>query len=314
VWASGRARSQCGQASPEWLGLLLVIALLLAGTLAALGPLPLGVSFARTLGAKMICAVRLSDTCLRDELVEAYGTELAAAVREHAPEVFYERGMRALPVDFRRCRSASCADGAPDGKVWRSASDEPATAFLHVVDCRPGASHPSGGAASDCSGSRAGNLYLQYWFYYPDSATLRGVPVVRRKGYHADDWESYGVRVGPDGEVHVRASSHRGYNYSQGAANWGSEAGIGPLKTGAEALGARRRNGWGPETGALFVSGGSHAGNADAMLFGYSRLTPARRLVLIPLESIAAREQSGFAVTPPWRKQVWRDPEAEGTS
>jgi len=286
-----------------------LVALLLAGTLAALGPLPLGVSFARTLGAKLICAVRLSDSCRRDELVEAYGADLASAIRNHAPEVFYERGMRALPVDFRSCRSASCADGAAEGMVSRSARGEPATTFVHVVDCRSGRS-----VAANCSGARAGNLYIQYWFFYPDSATLRGVPVAGRKGYHADDWESYGVRVGPDGEVNVRASSHRGYNYSQGAANWGSEAGIAPLTTGAEALGARRRNGWGPETGALFVSGGSHAGNAEAMVLGYSRLTPARRLTLIPLESIAAGEVSVFAITPPWLKQVWRDPEAEGTS
>ncbi len=309
MWASGRARSQRGQASPEWLGLVLVVGLLLAAVLTVLGPLPIGVSFARTLGGKLICAVRLSDPCLQDALVEAYGPDLAAALREHAPEVFYERGMRSLPVDFRSCRSETCADGPAEGVISRSAKGEPATTFVHVVDCRSGQS-----VAADCSGARAGNLYLQYWFFYPDSATLRGVPVVGTKGYHADDWESYGVRVGPDGNVHVRASSHRGYNYGQGAANWGSEAGIGPLQTGAEALGARKRNGWGPETGALFVSGGSHAGNADAMLFGYSRLTPARQLVLIPLEAIAARAPSRFAVTPPWLKQVWRDPEAEGTS
>jgi hypothetical protein len=309
VWVSTKARSQSGQASPEWLGLLLVIVLLLAAVLAALGPLPLGLSLARTLGAKLICAVRLSDSCQRDELVEAYGAELAVAMREHAPEVFYERGMRALPVDFRRCRSASCADGAPEGTVSRSASGEPVTAFVHVVDCRSGQS-----VAENCSGSRAGNLYLQYWFYYPDSATLRGVPVVRGKGYHADDWESYGVRVAPDGEVQVRASSHHGYNHGKGVENWGSEAGIGPLNAVAETLGARSRNGWGPETGALFVSGGSHAGNAEAMLLGYSRLTPARRLRLVPLEALAEANLRAFAITPPWLKQVWRDPEAEGTS
>jgi hypothetical protein len=286
----------------------LVVSLGLAGVLAALGPLALGLSFAHTLAGKLVCAVRISDSCVTDSrLVSAYGAELAAAVRDHTPEVFYERGMRALPVDYRSCRSPSCADGPGEGVVWRSARGRTATAFVHVVDCRA-----RGNAY--CSGSRAGNLYLQYWFFYPDSATLRSVPVAGGKGYHRDDWEVYEVRVGQDGGPDVRASSHNGFNHGQGPENWGSDAGIGPLKAGAEALGAREDDGWGPETGALFVSGGSHAGSADAFVPDYSRLTPARRLVLIPLEPIAAHEGRGFAVSPPWLKQVWNDPEAEGTS
>jgi hypothetical protein len=35
---------------------------------------------------------------------------------------------------------------------------------------------------------------------------------------------------------------------------------------------------------------------------------------LIPLEPIAEEDGSGFAILPPWRKRVWRDPEAEGTN
>jgi hypothetical protein len=305
------ADTQRGQASPEWLALLLIVALLFTGVLAAVGPLALGLSFAHTLGAKLICAVRLSDACLGDaDLVQAYGAELAAAVREHAPEVLYERGMRALPVDYRSCRSPSCSDGASEGLVWRSASGEPATAFVRVIDCRTG---QAAATAADCSGPRAGGLYLQYWFFYPDSATMRGVPVAGEMGSHADDWESYGVRIGPGGEAEVRASSHHGFNYEQGAQNWGSDAGIGVLNAGAEAVGARPDGGWGPETGALFVSGGSHAGNARALILDYARLTPARRLQLIPLEPLAHDRGARFAIVPPWAKQVWRDPEAEGT-
>ena len=82
------------------------------------------------------------------------------------------------------------------------------------------------------------------------------------KGYHADDWEGVEIRIGPDGEVDERASSHNGYNYSLRASNWASDAGIGWLKDVAEAVGARAPNGWGPETHLLLVSGGSHAGNA----------------------------------------------------
>ena len=160
--------------------------------------------------------------------------------------------------------------------------------------------------------TRVGNLYIQYWTYYADSATLRGVPIVGERGYHRDDWEGVQIRIRPDGSVDQRASSHDGYNHGQGVANWGSDAGIGPLRDAAEAVGLRRRNGWGPETHLLLVSGGSHAGNADGIPH-IERLTPGNRVHLIPLEPIAATSRAHFAISPPWRKRVWRDPEAEGT-
>lgn len=232
-------------------------------------------------------------------------------MREHAPTIVYERGMRALPVDFRRCRNTRCADGAASGLIWRSRAGEPVAAFVHVVDCRDSAGDGDHALGVDCSGDRAGNLYLQYWLYYPDSATLRHLPVVGKKGTHADDWESFQVRVGSDGEAYVRASSHHGYNYELGAANWGSDAGIDPLREVTEMVGLRPEGGWGPNTGRLYVSGGSHAGNAkgdDAV----NRLTPRGRLRLIPLEPLAS-EDHRFAVTPPWLKPVWTDPESNGT-
>ena len=117
--------------------------------------------------------------------------------------------MRALPVDYRRCREDACAEGAESGQIWRSRSGERVTAFTHVVDCRAGAGAGSGGedgggerdGAANCSGSRAGNLYLQYWFYYPGSATGEGsIPGVKqgirwastklgKPSFHKDDWE-----------------------------------------------------------------------------------------------------------------------------
>jgi hypothetical protein len=154
----------------------------------------------------------------------------------------------------------------------------------------------------------------QYWTYYADSATLKGVPVVGHAGFHHDDWEGVQIRIGADGEVAERASAHAGYNYEQGPENWGSDTGIGVLRDASEALGARPGGGWGPETGWLFVSGGSHAGNAKADPRGVERLTPGRRLLLVPLEPIAGgTEPARFAISPPWRKRVWRDPEAVGT-
>jgi hypothetical protein len=192
--------------------------------------------------------------------------------------------------------------------VWRSRSGEPATAFVHLVDCRSDAASPPA-----CGGSRAGHIYIQYWFYYPESATLRGVPVAGSKGRHDDDWESVQVRLGPGETVDSRASSHHGYNYGGGAANWGSDAGIGPFVALAEAIGARPPGGWGPATGLLFVSGGSHAGKVSADPFRFPRHTPPGRLRLVALEPLAG-DESRFAVAPPWLKRVWRDPEAEGTS
>jgi hypothetical protein len=139
------------------------------------------------------------------------------------------------------------------------------------------------------------------------------VPIAGPAGFHEDDWEGVQIRIGPDGRVDERASSHHGYNYAQDVANAGSDAGIGPLAGAAEAVGARPHNGWGPETQLLVVSGGSHAGNTDGFL-RIDRVTPGQRVHLVPFEPIADEvDDYTFAVSPPWRKQVWRDPEAAGT-
>jgi hypothetical protein len=217
-----------------------------------------------------------------------------------------------VPVDFRRCRSTACGDGPDHGYVRRTDAGLQVSAFVHVVDCRPDAADISEAGGANCSGERAGKLYIQYWTYYADSATLRSVPVVGDEGFHKDDWEGVQIRIRPDGSVDERASSHNGYNYDAGTANWGSDVGVGALRGVAEAAGIRPEDGWGPETHLLFVSGGSHAGNAFDVR-SIERLTLRGRVHLIPLESIAATSEARFAINPPWRKKVWRDPEAEGT-
>lgn len=284
-----------GQGTVEWVGLVALVALMLV-SLAAAGVRVPGTALARALASRMLCAVSMADGC-GDEptLIAAYGSRVGRLVRRHMPTLFFEQGSRALPVDFRRCRSAECGDGSARGLVHESDAGLPVTAFVHVID-------------------RGGDLHIQYWLYYADSATLRGVPIAGDAGYHHDDWESVQIRVAPDGAVDERASSHHGYNYAQGLANAGSDAGIDPLKDIAEAVGARPDNGWGPETHMLVVSGGSHAGNTDGFL-RIDRVTPGRRVHLVPLEPIAADEGAGyrFAVTPPWSKRVWLDPEADGT-
>ncbi len=304
--------SERGQGTVEWVGTLLVVAVALLG-LVALGVRVPGTLLAQTLAYRILCAASLADGC-GDEpaLIATYGTEVGQLVRQHMPTILFEQGSRAVPVDFRRCRSTECGDGAEHGLVHRTDEHLPVAAFVHVVDCRSGQAERSEAAGADCSGERAGNLYVQYWTYYADSATLRDLPVVGEKGYHHDDWEGVQLRFGPDGEVDERASSHNGYNYARGVGNWGSDAGSGTLRDFSETVGTRAENGWGPETHLLLVSGGSHAGNAS----GYpdtDRYIPGRRVHVIPLEQIAATSTARFAISPPWLKKVWLDPEAEGT-
>jgi len=284
-----------GQGTVEWVGLVAVVALMLA-TLVAAGVRVPGTELARAVASRMLCAVSMADEC-GDEptLIATYGSDVSELVRRHMPTIFFERGSRALPIDFRRCRDTACGDGTARGLVHETDAGLPVTAFVHVIE-------------------RGGDTYIQYWLYYADSATLSGVPIAGEQGFHEDDWESVQIRIGADGQVDERASSHHGYNYAQSLANAGSDAGIGPLKDVAEAVGARPDNGWGPETHMLVVSGGSHAGNTDGFL-RIDRVVPGRRVHLVPLEPIADDEGAAydFAVSPPWRKRVWRDPEASGT-
>ena len=101
----------------------------------------------------------------RDSLDLAYGDEVAALVRRYSPNVVYERSSAALPIDFRRCRKTGCSDGSDEAReIDRSRAGLPVTAFTRVVDRRSG----------------GGSLYLQYWFYYPESFTRRDRPHVRR--------------------------------------------------------------------------------------------------------------------------------------
>jgi hypothetical protein len=284
-------RSERGQATVEWLGLLLLATLVLAAVLVTVGWSTVRASLRQALLQNLICAVRLVEDCREEpRLREDYGNELAALVRANAPALLYEDGMTAMPVDYRRCRIDQCAAGEGEGTVMRTERGERATAFTHVVDCRDGAPPPS---QADCSGGRAGNLYLQYWFYYPGSATGEGSGPLKgairkvsaaagRPTHHRDDWESFQVKIAPDGRRLSRASSHHGY---------------GP--------------GWVFGRDRVYVAGGSHAGRAEVR--DARRATKDDRLILIPMAEIARTDRTPFAITPPWRKRVFRDPEYEGT-
>ena len=162
-----RIGAENGQSTVEWTALILLVSLALGllGALAGLG-LP-GAALARAITDKLVCATGLEDDCGASSrpsaLALAYGDELAALVAEHAPTILYESGMRALPVDYRRCREDACADGPESGGVWASNTGEPTVAFVHVIDCRPDSPTAARPGAADCTGDRAGNVYLQYW-------------------------------------------------------------------------------------------------------------------------------------------------------
>lgn len=297
---TARLQSRRGQSTLEWVGLITLIAALMAAFTAAGVQVP-AAGLAHSVSTKILCAASLSGGCGGEGSLEAtYGSDIAELVRAGAPTLMYGRDMLGLPVDYRTCRSPYCADGTGEGEVGESTAGEPVTLFTRVIQ-------------------RDGSTYVQYWAYYPESASLRGAPVLEEKGYHPHDWESVQVRVGPDGTISQRASSHAGYNHGRSATNWGSDMGWGFLTDATEAVGLREEGGWGEPTGRYLIAGGSHAGNVDGDLGSdeYPSYTPASLVRLVPLESVKdgplARPARFDPITPPWEKEVWTDPEAEGT-
>jgi hypothetical protein len=297
--ARRRTPASAGQATVEWVGAVLLVAVLLLATAAVAGDRVPGGGLARTVVGALLCAVdeRRCDRVAPASATEAlYGTEIAELLDRHAPDVHFEDGeFVSLPVDFRRCRERRCADTIRPGAVHATQTGLAPVAFTHVVDCRDPAAAARDGY--DCSGAE-GRLYLQFWLYYPESLT-RGLG--RFGGFHRDDWESLQVRIGPNGEIEARASSHHGYNGSSGGiASIGSDTGLAP------------RAAWERWGGSIHVAAGSHAGTT-APGPGDSRMIRGGDLVLIPAEPIAAASRARFEVTPPWLKEVWRNPEATGT-
>jgi len=296
--------------------LLVAVAL---GALATVGPRVDGRSFGGFLAHSITCAARGGCADGRDELVGVNGAEDAALLRRFAPGLVYEPGTYTLPVDPRECRSHDCADAPDDPDLDAHFSKRgrvPATAFTHVV--RAG-----------------GETYLQYWLYYPDStstvANAAGAwnrvthlvgkagrePESSWPGFHLDDWESVQVKIDRSGRAYARASAHHGY---QGC------------KSRACA------NEWTPLTGWSRVSRGSHAGHIPLREDGggpdlsrdhglrwlrptytpsipgldlHERTTTADGLRLLPVEALPPDMR--FAISAPWRKEVYRDPSSNST-
>lgn len=287
-----RGGSESGQATIEWVALVLTCALAL-GTLAAFVPSVDGRSYGAFLTHRLVCAARGGCDDGAGRLIDAYGARDAALVRAHVPNLVFERGERQLPVDWRRCRSRACASAPDDGglDVHRSDGGERATVFTRLL-------------------RRSGRAYVQYWLYFPDSnTTFAGadraweaswlLPKVHElvsgsgdwPGYHRDDWESVQVRLDPDGGAWVRASSHGHYQGCKGR---------------------ECRNRWEEATGWSRVSYGSHAGHIPMPFDRRERTTTAEGLRLIPLETHDRRAYGRLDadVAPPWRKPAYDDPES----
>lgn len=147
AWARHTGR---GAASVEYLALGALIGLLVITGIAALVAAPprradreLGEMLAR----RIACAPRYPVPCGRNPLALAYGFPLGKLVRSLAPPPVVRSG--GLPVDFRYCRSASCA--APGDDSGLTASGRRITEFTSIEDLRGG----------------GGPVRVTYWLYRP---------------------------------------------------------------------------------------------------------------------------------------------------
>ncbi|HET7121791.1 MAG TPA: hypothetical protein VFI17_11170 [Solirubrobacterales bacterium] len=160
----GPRDSERGSASVEQAALAALIALLLIAAVSAVaagGEVDAGRGLASALGRRLTCAPRLPDACGHHPLVPAYGWPLARLARSLAPAPLARPGASGLPlapVDFRRCRSESCAVAAGP---HLTASGRRTTAFTELVDRR----------------RSRGWVEIVYWLYRPSLAWER---IVRR--------------------------------------------------------------------------------------------------------------------------------------
>jgi hypothetical protein len=134
-----------------------------------------GRELAGAIGKRITCAPRLPDACNHHPLVPAYGWPLARLARALAPApeaLPGPDGLPLVPVDFRRCRRASCAVAAGP---HLTASNRRTTDFTQLLDRR----------RSD------GTVELTYWEYRPSL----GWRPVRRTATTADIDAAAGTAV-----------------------------------------------------------------------------------------------------------------------
>ena len=154
-------RSESGLGTVEYIGLTALVAALLA--VAVAGAVSWDGGESRYLGSRLAikirCAARLPAPCWRDPLTEAYGRAVAGLVRAWATGADPQAGL--VPVDPRRCRSASCAVAA-DARL--TTSNRRITVFPRVTDRR----------------RRDGTLLIYYFAFRPTIGWTRTERVATR--------------------------------------------------------------------------------------------------------------------------------------
>jgi hypothetical protein len=142
-------------------------------------------------------------------------------------------------------------------------------------------------------------------------------PLGSYPGYHDDDWESVQVRIDPSGQAFARASSHHGYQGCKQRAchnQWTALTGWSRVSRGSHAGHIPLREHGGELTFSLSDGFGTRPRTYSPEYPGVDlreRTTSAAGLRLLPVESLPADMR--FAISAPWKKEVYRDPASNST-
>lgn len=171
-----------GSATVEQTGIVLLLAATFAvviGFWTLAGEQGPGRGLGERIANRIACGPREPDACRHHPAVEAYGWPLARVLRALAPVPVARPGpdgASLVPVDFRYCRSPSCAapQAGPQG-LRLTASNRRITVFTQVVDRR----------------RTDGTADLIWWLYRPGL----GWEAVRRTVGPAEIGAASGTRV-----------------------------------------------------------------------------------------------------------------------
>ena len=199
---------QRGQATAEYVGIVLACAALLAGVSLAIGPID----------GRLIVRAFAGRAHLTPDQRALRSPELRAIIDRAVPRLVLERDAYGdddeIPV-WTSCRRPRCA---------RFPGADPVL-YVHVV-------HAAAGPV------------IELWTYYPDSRTTH-LPIAALRGFHHDDWEGLIVRIDEDGTLVARASAHGGFTgtapwWDSRSDDWVAYGGTVYRASGSHALGFRR--------------------------------------------------------------------------
>ena len=250
---------QMGQSTVEWVGLIALVALRSAPSLARRPAAP---------GSRS--PLRSPSGCLRRTArlpIAGYGSDATAELRpvRHMPALALRERLAGGAGRLPPLSRTACGDAAEQGTVRRTepACRSPPSSTSSIAGPRrsrkprpkaPTAPAPGPATSTSSTGSTTRTR--------PPCAVSRS-PATRVTT--ATTGRASRSASGPTGSVDERATSHNGYNDGQGDGQLGSDARDRPgSRTRPKPSASAPRNGWGPEPhGLLLVSGGSHAGNAQ---------------------------------------------------